>query len=93
MLTDNHEVHLDIHTKLTKTEEAQKWDEETWSGMNEHIFSHFAMIKFFMQRAAGQQATAQGAAAAGGAPAEEVAEGPQPAMADETQAVEDNLAF
>lgn len=93
MLTDNHEVHLDIHTKLTKTEEAQKWDEKTWGGMNEHIFSHFALMKFLMQRAAGQQATAQGAAAAGGAPVEEVTEGPQPAMADETQAVEDNLPF
>ena len=93
MLTDAHEVHLDAHTKLTKMEEAQQWDEDTWAGMNEHIFSHFTLMKFLLQRSAAQQSTTQGALAGTGAAGAGEEETGQAAAADETQAVEDGLPF
>jgi len=95
MFTDNHALHLDSHTKLTKSEEAQRWDEDTWAGMNQHIFEHFAMIKFMMQRSAANASAGAGAAVAtGAAPPPEGGEATgSPAPADQTQAVEDSLPF
>lgn len=71
---DNHELHMDYHTNLAKTEEAQRWPEEKWAALQEHIMEHFKAI-IVLKRAlapaggpnANSQANAQ-AAAAGGPP-------------------------
>jgi len=64
---DNHEVHLDLHTNLAKTEEAQRWPEAQWQGLQAHIAEHYQWMMSI------QQAQAMGANTAGapstGAPA------------------------
>lgn len=91
MVTDNHPVHLNIHSALGKTEEAQRWDEKTWSAYNQHLFQHMALVKFMMQRAAGEAAMT--GAAAGGQPGGQAQPAAQPPMADSVQAQEDALPF
>jgi len=92
LLFDDHKIHLDAHTKLIKTEEAQRWDERTWSAMNQHIFQHMALMAQVMNRVAAAGGPDPGAMAAG----QPQQAGPQqasPSVGDSTQAVEDNLAF
>ena len=38
---DDHRVHLDYHTNLSKTEEAQGWPEDQWQGLQNHISEHY----------------------------------------------------
>ena len=90
LLWDNHAVHLDMHTKLAKTEEAQRWPDETSEAMNKHILEHMGMLKQQMQAAAAQAAMTQGATVGAGAGGAEAGGGQ---ATDETQAVEDGLAF
>jgi hypothetical protein len=54
---DNHEVHLDYHTNLSKTEEAQRWAEPKWQALQAHISEHYGMQQSV------QQAQALGAGA------------------------------
>lgn len=86
---DDHKLHLDMHSKLIKTEEAQAWDQKTWSAMNQHIFMHLALMQQLMQRVAGAGGPDPGQIAAG---AQAQPQQPQPAPGgDATQAVEDTL--
>ncbi|MFA5377640.1 MAG: hypothetical protein WC455_17955 [Dehalococcoidia bacterium] len=41
---DNHELHLDYHTNLAKTEEAQAWDEAKWNALMAHIAEHYGWV-------------------------------------------------
>jgi hypothetical protein len=59
---DNHEVHLDFHTNLSKTEEAQTWDEAKWQGLQAHIQEHYNFMVPIQQA---QAATSAGAPSAG----------------------------
>jgi hypothetical protein len=52
-LHDDHAVHLDYHTNLGKTEEAQLWTEEKWRALQEHIMQHFQMMQVLMQAQGG----------------------------------------
>ncbi len=40
-LHDNHELHLDYHTNLAKSEEAQGWADDKWNALQAHIKEHF----------------------------------------------------
>ena len=94
MLTDDHAVHLDSHSKLGKSEEAQRWEPSTWSGFNKHMYQHMAMMKFLMQRAAAAQPETAGASVPGAQPGNGGGQAaPGAGMTDETQAREDELAF
>ena len=48
---DNHEVHLESHSSMSKTEEAQQWDDKTWQAFNKHLFSHMALLAQLAQKA------------------------------------------
>ena len=94
LIWDNHAVHLDLHTKLAKTEEAQRWEEKVSAAMNKHILEHMGMIKQQMQKMAAQAAVVQGATvAAGGGGGGAGAGGGGGQMTDETQATEEALPF
>jgi hypothetical protein len=93
LIWDNHAVHLDMHTKLAKTEEAQRWDDETSAAMNAHILQHMGMLKQMMQRAAAESATTQAAAAGAGGGQAGAGGGGGGQATDETQSVEDSLPF
>ncbi len=49
---DNHDLHLDQHTNLAKTEEAQSWPKEQWDGLQAHIAEHFSLAMALKQMAA-----------------------------------------
>jgi hypothetical protein len=67
---DNHELHLDYHTNLAKTEEAQQWDEKRWKALQQHIMGHYQLV--MMLRQAMAQMGGQG-----GAVGEQPQAGPQ----------------
>jgi len=46
---DNHELHMDYHTNLAKTEEAQRWDQDRWDALQTHIMEHFKIIMVLKQ--------------------------------------------
>lgn len=93
---DNHEVHLDYHTNLSKTEEAQRWPEPKWQALQAHIAEHYQYIQAVQQAQAMTQGGAPGASAntaTGGTtgvpppPAETMAEGApsEPEVAQERE--------
>lgn len=43
-LHDNHNLHLDYHTNLAKTEEAQRWPEKKWEALQQHIMEHYQLM-------------------------------------------------
>jgi hypothetical protein len=67
---DNHELHMDYHTNLRKTEEAQGWDKAKLEALDKHIAEHFQIIMALKQA---QMQTGQvnqpGISAPGGTPA------------------------
>jgi hypothetical protein len=72
-LHDNHELHLDQHTNLAKSEEAQRWPEKKWKALDAHIMEHYGIL---MQMRQAQMA--MGAQPGGAAPTEQPLPG-QPA--------------
>jgi hypothetical protein len=67
---DNHELHMDYHTNLAKTEEAQRWDQERWDELQKHIMEHFQIIMVLKQSALSKGgANAQSSANAAATPA------------------------
>jgi hypothetical protein len=40
LLDDDHEIHLEIHVVLQKSEEAAKWDDDRWDALFAHINDH-----------------------------------------------------
>ena len=52
---DNHEIHMEYHTNLRKSEEAQVWPDERLKGLDFHINEHYAFILLLQQQAAGQE--------------------------------------
>jgi hypothetical protein len=64
---DNHELHLDYHTNLAKTEEAQRWEKARWDALQQHIMEHFKLLMMLRQMMA-QTAPAPGGQVPGGQP-------------------------
>ena len=48
-LHDNHELHMDYHTNLAKSEEAARWPKERWDALNQHIMEHFQIVMALKQ--------------------------------------------
>jgi hypothetical protein len=48
---DDHELHMEAHTNLAKTTEAQKWDQKKWDALQNHIMEHFKIIMVLKQAA------------------------------------------
>jgi len=69
---DDHAVHVNGHSDLGKSEEAQKWPEAKWNHFEDHINEHVAYLVKIMQAAGGGGA---GAEAGGGLEAELGGEG------------------
>lgn len=44
-LHDDDAVHMTEHTDLAKSEEAMRWDEETWVGLQNHILEHMMKME------------------------------------------------
>jgi len=93
---DDHEVHLNSHSNTGKTEEAQRWDDETWDGYNQHIFKHMAIMAYILQQ--GKEAaqpdavqTILGGATGGGTQPKPAQPAMEPAVGDSTQVMEDAL--
>ena len=40
LIDDDHELHLEAHVTLLKSEEAAKWDQERWDALIAHIEKH-----------------------------------------------------
>jgi len=59
---DNHDTHLQYHTNLQKSEEAQEFNDETWTALDLHIETHLAFLMLEAQLGGG----AGGAIAPGG---------------------------
>jgi hypothetical protein len=90
---DDDDVHLNHHTDLAKTEEAQRWPTEQWNGLQNHILLHMQkkQIAGMTSMAAENSADpnkAAGAGSPGMTPAPTMAEGAQaePAVAQERAA-------
>lgn len=49
---DDHEVHLEIHVVLLKSEEAAKWEEKRWQAIQDHIEQHREFYLAALQPAA-----------------------------------------
>lgn len=66
---DNHELHIETHTNLAKTPEAQKWPKKQWDDFQEHIMGHLKIIMVLKQAMVPQGgANAQSAMNAQGSP-------------------------
>jgi len=73
---DNHEIHLDKHTDLMKSEEVQKWKPEAIAALDAHTNNHWALfmeqmkmqMKMMMQAQQEQQGQGQGGSPVGGSP-------------------------
>jgi hypothetical protein len=63
---DDHGLHMEIHTDLMKSEEAARWDQETWDAMDKHITEHFIVLAFMQQGMNPEQAKQALAGQAGG---------------------------
>lgn len=92
---DDHMVHLDSHSRMSKTEEAQQWDDATWKAFNKHLFKHLSLLAQLARntKEAAQpdltQKLAGNAQAGGGKPSN-----PGMSSGDETtQAIEDSLPY
>ena len=46
---DNHPLHLDQHTNLSKDEQAQKWKQKDWDGLQAHIGEHMVWLQMAAQ--------------------------------------------
>lgn len=94
---DDHEIHLNSHSNTAKTEEAQRWDQKTWDGFNQHIFKHMAIMAYILQqgKAAAQPDAVQailGSATGGGTPQKKPAQpATEPVVGEDTQTIEDAL--
>ncbi len=97
MFTDDHEIHMDMHTKLTKSEEAQRWEPSTWKAMNMHLFQHFGLMKQMMMSVSANSQTVQANAPGGGngQGGQQTQTQTPPGMGgtEDVQATEDNLPF
>jgi hypothetical protein len=51
---DDHELHVKMHGDLSKTEEAQGWDDETWKAFASHVSTHVHFIEMKVQAAMAQ---------------------------------------
>ena len=51
---DNHELHLDYHTNLAKSEEATRWPKDKWDALQKHIMEHFKIVMVLKQTASQQ---------------------------------------
>jgi len=49
---DNHEIHMEYHTNLRKSEEAQGWDQKTLDALDLHINEHYMFIQLVAQQQA-----------------------------------------
>lgn len=58
---DDHELHLDMHTNLAKSEEAAKLSKERWARLESHINEHFAWHLALKRGVAGAAAAPGGA--------------------------------
>lgn len=56
---DDHELHLDRHTDLLKSEEVQKWDDELYQALEMHVFEHFIFYQKLAMAMAGQMGSPQ----------------------------------
>jgi hypothetical protein len=67
---DDHVLHLESHTSLMKSAEAEAWDDDTTSGMINHIQEHYGFWVQLQQQAASptQQAPAKAGSAGLGQP-------------------------
>lgn len=54
---DDHELHLEYHTDLMKSEEYADMDEKEQEALNKHITEHFILYQALMMRGQGVQAT------------------------------------
>lgn len=50
---DNHEIHMEYHTNLRKSEEVQMWKLERRTALDHHINEHYAFIMLLQQQMAG----------------------------------------
>lgn len=77
---DDHALHLDTHTALQKSEEAEQWDDDRVMALEEHIMKHW---EYFMKLKEMQANAAQeaGSAEAGGAAVEAIEQGGRPSGA------------
>jgi hypothetical protein len=49
---DNHEIHMEYHTNLRKSEEVQVWKPERKAALDRHVNEHFAFILLLQQQQA-----------------------------------------
>jgi hypothetical protein len=49
-LHDDHKLHLEYHTNLAKSEEAQSWDDEKFKALDEHIMAHWFVVQGALSR-------------------------------------------
>jgi hypothetical protein len=92
-LHDNHELHMDYHTNLSKSEEAQRWDQAKWDALQAHIMEHFGILMQLRQAQAMQGAmppeqtapSAPGQAPAG--PMGEQGQSPESSMQEESVSI------
>lgn len=77
---DDHSLHLDSHTSVQKSEEAETWDDERVAALEKHIMEHWTYFMKLkeMQAMAAQEA---GSAAAGGSAVEAIEQGGRPSGA------------
>uniref|UniRef100_A0A6M3IYX9 Portal protein n=1 Tax=viral metagenome TaxID=1070528 RepID=A0A6M3IYX9_9ZZZZ len=52
LIDDDHELHIETHVTLLKSEEAAKWEQERWDALVEHINKH---REFYMKALAATQ--------------------------------------
>lgn len=94
LLTDNHEVHLRIHDRLAKSEEAQQWEEGKWEAFNQHLVQHMGLLQQLVQKQASLAQATSGIASKPGQPSAsgspETGQNPGDMV---TQATEDALPF
>ena len=63
---DNHELHMDYHTNLRKTEEAQRWPEDKLGALDAHIEDHFNNYIIPLKQAQLEMGAVTGGEAGGG---------------------------
>jgi hypothetical protein len=63
---DDHSLHLDSHTALQKSEEAEQWDDDRVNALEKHIMLHWKYFMILRQMQAGAAAQEAGSTEAGG---------------------------
>lgn len=89
-LHDDHELHMEYHTNLIKTEEAQRWDKKVYQAFDNHIMQHFTLIMYLRQQQqtqAGPVVETQPGAGGEPPPPEGATQSPESAIEEEQSTV------